>query len=421
MSKRQGSITPETISATPPVGVDIPLLSLSGIEAQYQQGATAELQRLQGELGKAQATDAALQAFAQSEQAARAQLATTGQGATSTMQQAIDTHIKESEAREKALLEAQAKEVQSLTDRVTIFQRSAAASLQGNLCVKQEYHTTEINTATSVRTQVPNGPTVARYTIDEVAATGLTGTYAGVGALHPIEQHLFQEAVQELGRRPSAERLAAATTAPSTTPVASPNNVVLVDVFVRDPHGAIKQDPVASAAAGGRPIPETHTVALWQKKDREIVLIDPSNAAFTEHLVRPLDALTGQNPRFVIPSSKLQIYTPPTPTGPAPQPRDCIDIAVKIGFIINETQQQQLQQGALAIDEIVNRTVVDLTNKDSTYRAAAGQTRIPMPTANATQVAAALVDRLRQTSDRSPPSSSTPGTRPGGPGAGIIR
>jgi hypothetical protein len=91
----------------------------------------------------------------------------------------------------------------------------------------------------------------------------------------------------------------------------------LVDIFDRDADGKIKIE---------NSIPETHTVVLYEKSGKYLV-IDPSNATFSYPL-----AGTHEDIRLCV-SNKLQIYKPQATPGPNPdQYRDCIDIAVKLAF-----------------------------------------------------------------------------------------
>lgn len=204
------------------------------------------------------------------------------------------------------------------------------------------------------------GPTVNRYAINEDLCNNLIGTYAGQ-KLHPIEAVLFTSALDELNTKKSAEAFA------QNQIEGYPNNVVVVDVFKRDSDGNIAQDKKTGTA-------ETHSVVLWKKKDNEIVLIDPSNTAFTKYLVGPLEALTSNKCQFTTPADKvvkgLKIYDPEQaePGRGQNDPRDCVDIAVKIGFVTNHKQMEKV-----AGDIIEQCIILELTNREPEFKAAKGK------------------------------------------------
>ncbi len=421
MSKH-GSITPETMSA--PQVIDLRRLGIDQRAAQYQSDRATAVAQLRSDFGKAAATKDLIEREVLPQNAVVVDaLKKARLGATADMQQVFDEQIRVAEERSQKLIEAQREEIAKIDATLRMHDMSALVPIQGDLCVAHTYHTT-VDDTNGGRVQSTGDPVVQRYSIDETATSALVGTYAGSGTLHPIETALFDMALQELSTRPSAERIAVGTGASAAAATAvppSPNNVVLVDVFVRDANGAIKQDTTASAAAG-KSVPETHTVALWKKKDGEIVLIDPSNAAFTEHLVRPLDAharASTSTPPTTISSipSKTQIYTPASATGPAPtQSRDCVDIAVKIGFVINETQQR----GSATPDQILEHAMRTLTNQERVYRGATGKllgTNTGLVQHPADRLKAALQDRDRQTSKRS--HTTPPAAKPKTQGHGV--
>jgi hypothetical protein len=114
---------------------------------------------------------------------------------------------------------------------------------------------------------------------------------------------------------------------------------VLIDIFDRDADGKIRIE---------NNIPETHTVVLYEKSGKYLV-IDPSNATFSYTL-----AGAHEDIRLCV-SNKFQIYKPQTTPGPNPdQYRDCIDIAVKLAFNL-------MVNSRLGFDSIVVKDLGDNT------------------------------------------------------------
>lgn len=117
----------------------------------------------------------------------------------------------------------------------------------------------------------------------------------------------------------------------------------LVDIFERDSSGNIATAKDASGTiimtAAGLPRPATHTVVLFAQEVKcqgvsqgiKYLVIDPSNASFSHILAGASDDI-----RLCF-NKKLQIYKPSTSVGPKPdQWRDCIDVAVKLAFSMEE-------------------------------------------------------------------------------------
>lgn len=201
-------------------------------------------------------------------------------------------------------------------------------------------------------------PIVSRYTIDPSASAEIAGTYIGKENLHPIERALFNKAIANLGRHKSADMYNA-----DSDHEIPPENVVLVDTFARDSNGVIKINDDG--------LPETHIVALWQKSDREIVLIDPNNVSYTKDLSVGIAALT----RDTIACSCIQvtggqIYNalPPGQQTQEQYKRDCIDVAVKIAFELND-----LQQTNVPLSKIESTMLYNISNQEKVLRTAATQ------------------------------------------------
>ena len=90
-------------------------------------------------------------------------------------------------------------------------------------------------------------------------------------------------------------------------------------------------------------MPKVHTVLLYKMPDNQVLIIDPSNSEYTQHFVlghnkNLIEKIAGEGViSLVAPSKIIQIYKSPNgmlPGSAANQPRDCIDIAVKLAFEI---------------------------------------------------------------------------------------
>jgi len=112
-------------------------------------------------------------------------------------------------------------------------------------------------------------------------------------------------------------------------------NTALVDIFARDSSGSINKKANKL---------ETHTIILHQqtnpKGEKEILIVDPSNSAFSEHIASNSERLfAGVASAKIVATKDLKIYSPADKgnVGPkADQYRDCIDIAAKLGLRLLE-------------------------------------------------------------------------------------
>lgn len=181
------------------------------------------------------------------------------------------------------------------------------------------------NLHASVREYELEGMSVKRYVIHDLSKQ-LIGEELDLGTLHPFEVELFRAAYVELKDRPSADEFIGR----------SPNNVVLVDTFVREDN-RIKND-------GGKPA--VHTICLWKKRHDLFLLIDPTNSTFTENLKEPIEKLLNVSIEISRPRGQ-KFYASPFACpliGTSPETfRDCIDIAVKIAFHLNNSQAKEIK------------------------------------------------------------------------------
>lgn len=195
-------------------------------------------------------------------------------------------------------------------------------------------------------------PAVIRYGLDieSEALNSLVGSYIEKGVLHPYEEALFQRAFDYLKLVESADHYIKRGDKSEY-----PNNVVLVDIFDRS-KGFVN--------AGHN---QSHTVALWKKRDGEFVLIDPSNVSFSDHLCNSLCSMFKTEISLSSVTGGVIYGSGGKETGYSnymevlPKPRDCIDIAVKVAFELNENQKSQIDLVKVEFDmlqQVSNQTVV---------------------------------------------------------------
>lgn len=191
-------------------------------------------------------------------------------------------------------------------------------------------------------------PAVLHYGINTQELSDLVGAYLDTKTLHPIEHNLFKKAFDYLISVQSTEKYL------TTGKELYPNNVVLVDIFARE-NDAIKND---------KGVPETHTIALWKKKAEEIVLIDPSKVDFSSYMKKPLMELANITITTLEPTGKILYGSEGKPTeysaysNPKPSPRDCVDIAIKVGFEI-----QEQQKSCSKLQDIQNNMLQQISNQ----------------------------------------------------------
>ena len=170
-------------------------------------------------------------------------------------------------------------------------------------------------------------PYVRHYGIDPEHTKGLVGHIIAKDILHPIEYQLLIEAAKILGKHCASEVFV--NTATADRPYA--NNVLLVDIFPRKQDSTDTVYISLDSKVGG---PETHTVVLWRTKENELTLIDPTNEKCSHFLVgktiNGYQIISGQYPESQIYSNDIRNLKK--------EPRDCTDIAVKIAFELNERQ-----------------------------------------------------------------------------------
>ena len=195
---------------------------------------------------------------------------------------------------------------------------------------------------------VDNKPVVIRYGINPSALGVVVGQPLDKKALHPIEESLLQLAGEYLNKVPHAELVL------SKESKLYPNNVVLVDIFVRE-DGKIKQDESSNK-------PETHTIALWRKKELEILLIDPSRVDFSKELIGNIKSVLKVEVKLHSPTGGVIYGTGGKETGYSELKSTTIavDIATKIGFEINELQ---IDENVLSLEQIERAINLQISNQ----------------------------------------------------------
>jgi hypothetical protein len=274
---------------------------------------------------------------------------------------------------------------------------------------------------------IPTGPLVKRFGIDprRVSAAAFTdNAYTlPLNKLHCVEQVVFTCALEELDARPSTrdfgrgviaepiddddpkgKRLALESPTEKIEGETFAHNVVIVDIFVRDKDKLrLKKDEeppentadpteinpevvdikvaTTEASTTKSSVPEIHTVVLWKREEEgenTIFIIDPSNRTYSEHINEPLESIarqigkeltfiTAPIPNDVIYSTRKKPKGYSDSNDKHPKPRDCIDIAVKIAFEINE---QQKRDPAANADTIRKRVFARISNLPMFYLSA---------------------------------------------------
>lgn len=172
-------------------------------------------------------------------------------------------------------------------------------------------------------------PRVSHSGIDVRKLKGLGNFPIIQGALHPIEKAAIAGGLNKLRDVQDAKSLEDKPTDKS------PNNLALVDIIARNQDGSIKEEVTKEGLKTG--LPETHTVVVWKVSDKEYQIIDPNRDKFSEHLTKGNPSILGTEfPEVKFPQNPGDLYNAKA----SPQKRDCIDIAVKIAFTINEQEKQ---------------------------------------------------------------------------------
>lgn len=231
----------------------------------------------------------------------------------------------------------------------------------------------------------PALPLIRHYgiNVDKPVSGYLKGHIFDSQALHPIEISIFEDAVNYLQKKCSADQfLSIKKTLETegengTLPV--PNNIILASFFPRDKTAStiIREDKHNTEEI------ETHTIVLWKTQDKEITIIDPSNRDYSEPLCKILDNYFAPlNLKFTMEQYTLytdyqesmskkifralegKIYDSSNVDKNDEKTyqnlkRDCTDIAIKIGFELND---RQLEASTNTINECLKLSIENITN-----------------------------------------------------------
>ena len=137
----------------------------------------------------------------------------------------------------------------------------------------------------------------------------------------------------------------------------SMHNIALVDVFPREFNN--KNTGVGTINTKSL---DTHTALLYKTTENNILVLDPNNPMFSSHLSKYQDdTYTLQTLCTTDPSFKIYSRPEKSETGFAPEKyRDCIDIAVKVAFVLNNSGNSYRN-----FDEIMNSQVIKLITNNS--------------------------------------------------------
>jgi ankyrin repeat protein len=171
----------------------------------------------------------------------------------------------------------------------------------------------------------------------------LIGTPLPRGKLHVIEQKVLDSAMTELQNIPT----------------------VLVDIFKREEPGSVRKKQIREEIIEDKNNPgnpEIHTICLWHQPNNKIVVVDPSSTKYSTFLETLMTTSPGQKVEFFNfdPSKPLvdKKFYKSDLIGPLKyiNSRDCIDIAVKIGFqILKSNDLQNISEVEKGIKELSNQ------------------------------------------------------------------
>ena len=194
-----------------------------------------------------------------------------------------------------------------------------------------------------------NTPMVYHYGLNNNEfAREMEGCYIENGILHPFEEILFKNAFDYLNNTESSETYIKNKALDKPYP----KNTVLVDIFDRSTN---------LINAGHN---RCHTVALWKSKDNVIVIIDPSKTSYSSHILDSLKEITNLELKTVSAETIYGVAIYNKETGYSdyddtePKARDCVDIAIKIAFELNEQQKT-----CKNIQEIENNMLNNISNQ----------------------------------------------------------
>lgn len=172
--------------------------------------------------------------------------------------------------------------------------------------------------------------------------------------LHSIEKYIFEEAIKYLETQCAADEYLRIRDQETSV---LPNNIALVNFFPRlkdatqnnnkGNKAKIKEEYKIEREKDSDEI-HTHTIVLWKILDDKIMIIDPSNSSFSNFLKDILPAIILNRFEFLIEGNGIGLKNPQIniiktiykidDNKGSIAKRDCSDIAVKIGFELNQKQ-----------------------------------------------------------------------------------
>jgi hypothetical protein len=167
--------------------------------------------------------------------------------------------------------------------------------------------------------------------------------------LHSLEQYVFEQAIEYLEDKCAADEYFKIREGEK---LLSPDNVALVNFFPRPEKidNKIKKDKESQEI-------HTHTIVLWKTSENKIKIIDPSNSGFSSFLK---DISVNNKFKFLVDEGKksiLKIYQ--ADDEPPMTKRDCTDIAVKIGFELN---QKQANYEVTIVQDCLEQSIEQISN-----------------------------------------------------------
>lgn len=237
-------------------------------------------------------------------------------------------------------------------------------------------------------------PYVLRFGVKVDLIKALAGTALSI-ELHLIEKQLINFAHKWLQEQPTVDF---SLTVPNNNYL---NNVVVIDIFARD-----RNKGICKITEDG--MPETHTIAIWKKSNNKYLLIDPTNVQYSNFLVKGIKEITAYDVEY----SKHEEdwfyrYTAnnekekPGYSKPYDYPqraRDCVDIAVKIGFELGFLQKnyKDLELDSTTKIEELMRLKLSNSRSCALYLPYSGIIYRPSHDSNATERNNAYLQLMRQ-------------------------
>ncbi len=198
--------------------------------------------------------------------------------------------------------------------------------LVNSLVFKQVYQCYKQNEP-SITTNIPH---LYHYGINGENTKFLVGHILAMDVLHPIEKSLIESAISNL-----KQQSAASDYVKFTAKEFYANNTVLIDIFPRN-NEDLEGNCVIALDKKNKSMIETHTIILWKTNGNKLTVIDPTDKTFSQFLHnKTLKGFT------IVTNSELpnKIYN--SGGKKEKNSRDCVDIAVKLAFELNEKQKEE--------------------------------------------------------------------------------